>query len=242
MVAGFLSLGFAIELAGYDIPLPYRLVYELFPPIRNIRGIDRFGLLTAISIPLLAAFGYTVVWRGLRGRLGQNAAIVGLTLTVVLFLAACIELRSSVGTWEMPEEPAVYDWLAGQPRGPLIEFPADGLVTPHTDLNTGIFQPIRYMYYSTRHWMPIVAGYSGFIPDEHVELIRHFEGTEGRPSMVTADSVGVLQDLGVRWVVIHARSGYDWQTAVATADRLPHLQRVAEVGGSVVFEVDGASP
>lgn len=242
LVAMLISFGFSLNWAGYSIPMPYTLLYELFPPIRNIRGVGRFGLLTAIGIPLLAAFGYTALWRQLRGRLGQYGMAVGVALTALLVVAACVELRSGVGTWEMPEEPPVYEWLAAQPPGPLIEFPADGLITPHTDLNTGVFEPIRYMYYSTRHWNPIIAGYSGFAPEGHFGLIRYFAAADGRPSMVTAENVGVLQDLDVRWVIIHERPGYDWQTAVSTADTLPQLRRVAQIGGSVVYEVNGTSP
>lgn len=236
-----LSLGFAIHVAGHRIPMPYALLYDLFPPIQNVRSVSRWGLLVAMFVPLLAAFGYTALWQRLRGRLGQHAVAVGLVLTAALALATCIELRSSVGTWEVPkdrESTAMYDWLAGQPHGPVIEFPADGLIQRNTDLNTGIFQPIRYMYYSTRHWMPVVAGYGSFIPDEHIALLRQFEGAEDRPSMATAENVAVLQDLGIRWVLIHDAPGYDQQTAIASADALPQLRRVAEVGGSVVYEVE----
>lgn len=221
--------------------MPYALLYDLFPPIQNVRSVSRWGLLVAMFVPLLAAFGYTALWQRLQGRLGQHAVAVGLVLTAALALATCIELRSSVGTWEVPkdrESTAMYDWLAGQPHGPVIEFPADGLIQRNTDLNTGIFQPIRYMYYSTRHWMPVVAGYGSFIPDEHIALLRQFEGAEDRPSMATAENVAVLQDLGIRWVLIHDAPGYDQQTAIASADALPQLRRVAEVGGSVVYEVE----
>ncbi len=236
-----LSLGFAIYLAGHRIPMPYTILYDLLSPLESVRSVSRFGLLTVIFIPLLAALGYTAAWHWLRERCGKHATVAGIALTAGLALVACIELRSDVGIWEVPhdrETVAVYDWLAEQPYGPVIEFPADGLIAPSTDVNTGIFEPIRYMYYSTRHWMPVVAGYSSFIPDDHRTLIQHFGGTDALPSMVTADNVGVLQDIGVRWVIIHDKLGYDQATAVEGADRLPQLRRVAEVEGSVVYELE----
>lgn len=235
-----LSFGFAIHVAGQRIPMPYALLYDLFSPLESVRSVSRFGLLTVIFVPLLAAIGYSAAWQRLRGRFGQHMTVAGIALTAGLALIACIELRSSVGTWEVPDDPetvAVYEWLAGQPRGPVIEFPADGLLKERTDINTGVFEPIRYMYYSTYHWMPVVAGYSSFIPDEYRDLVQLFRGTETSPSMVSADNVGILQDLGVRWVIIHDRPNYDSQTARAVAGKLPQLRRVVEVGDSVVYEV-----
>lgn len=235
-----LSFGFAVWVFGNRIPMPYALLYKIFSPLESIRSVSRFGLLTVIFIPLLAALGYTAAWTWIRGWLGERATVVGIALTAMLALVACYELRSGVGTWEVPDDPqtvAVYGWLAEQPRGPLIEFPADGLLIERTDVNTGVFEPIRYMYYSTYHWMPVVAGYSSFIPDEHYALIQQFQRTENHPSMVTADNIGVLQDLDIRWVIIHDKPDYDQQTAVASADALPQLRRVAEVEGSVVYEV-----
>jgi hypothetical protein len=131
----------------------------------------------------------------------------------------------------------VYEWLAGQPSGPLIEFPADGLFDPNSVAPNGLFQSIRSMYLSTCHWDPIVAGYSSYIPPGYLELLLAFRGNESGPSMVTVENVGLLQQLGIRWVVIHHADGYDWRAAVASADSLTSLRRVADIGESTVFEV-----
>jgi hypothetical protein len=240
VVATILSFGFSITLMGHRVPMPYTLVYDLLPPIRNIRGVGRFGLLTAIALPLLAAFGYTAAWKRVRERVQRWSATAGLALAALLVLVACVELRSGVGTWHVPDDAqttAVYDWLAEQPHGPVIEFPAAGLFHDAYAEGDNLLQPIRYMYFSTRHWDPLVNGYSGFIPPQHFELMRLFADHDGQPSMVTQTNIGVLQDLGVRWVVIHHLTGYDWQQAVSTAGSLPELRHVADPGDSTVFEV-----
>ena len=244
LVAALLSFGFTLRVAGRALPLPYALLYDAVPPLRGLRGVGRFGLLTALGVPLLAALGYSAAWRRFHGSAGRHARLAGGALTALLALGTLVELRSDVGVWRVPNDPratAVYAWLAKQPTGPVVEFPADGLIQPATSVNDGLFQPIRYMYYSTRYWMPNLAGYSGFIPPEHYELLRLLQAHDGLPSTVTTQNVTALQDLGVRWVIIHQAPGYDWQAATAAADRLPQLQRVADVGDSRVYALQPAA-
>jgi hypothetical protein len=59
--------------------------------------------------------------------------------------------------------------------------------------------------------------------------------------MVTTENVGLLQDIGITYVVIHRQPGYDWQTAVAAAEQLPELMRLAAVGDSLVYRLDGGA-
>jgi hypothetical protein len=241
-VAAVLSFGLELTLAGRTIPLPWGVAYDLFSPVRTIRAVGRFGLLTAIGIPLLAAFGYTAVWGRLRPRLGERALATGLVLTALLALLACFELRTGVSTAAVPdaETLAIYEWLADQPPGPVAEFPANGLLIPNPVPPYGLFQPIQYMYGSTRHWNRILAGYSSFAPPGHWDTVAQFDRPEDRLSVVDATNVGVLQDLGFHWVLIHDLPGYDFAAAVALADSLPQLTRVAEVGRSVAYVLEPA--
>ena len=105
---------------------------------------------------------------------------------MLLALAACLELRTQVGTARVPNDAttmAIYDWLATQPDGPVMEFPAAGLIH-------GPFEPIQQMYGSIHDWKPHVAGYSGFIPQPHYDLIAQFDARDGQPSMPTARTSG----------------------------------------------------
>lgn len=243
LVAGIFSFGFTMELGGRTITMPYSLIYDLVPPIQNIRVVSRYGLLTAIGIPLLAAFGYSAVWQRLRPRLGSRALVAGIGLTALLTVAACIELRAIPGTSPVDtsaETMEVYEWLGTLESGPVIEFPAHGLISTGSRPPHGVFQPIRYMYGSTRHWQPLFNGYSGYVPPQHQRLLRLFQ-TEEHPSLVTAENVGVLADLGIRYVVIHRTADTDQELALATADAVPELERIAGFGSSVVYEVSQAS-
>jgi hypothetical protein len=242
VVAAILSFGLELALGDRTIPLPWGVAYDLFSPVRTIRAVGRFGLLTAIGLPLLAAFGYTALWSRLRPRLGERALATGLAATALLALVACFELRTGVSTAAVPDDEtlAVYEWLADQPSGPVAEFPANGLLIPNPVPPNGLFQPIQYMYGSTIHWNRVLAGYSSFAPPGHWDTLAQFDRSESRLSVVDETNVGILQDLGFHWVLIHDLPGYDFETAVTLADSLPQLTRVAEVGRSVVYVLEPA--
>ena len=64
--AMLLSFGFGVTWRGHTVPMPFRAIYAALPPARSIRGVGRFGLLTALGTALLAALGHTAAWRQLR--------------------------------------------------------------------------------------------------------------------------------------------------------------------------------
>lgn len=239
LLAATFSLGFSLHVAGVSIPLPYRVIYDLVTPLQGIRVVSRYGLMIAIAVPIMAAFGYSAAWERLQPRVAGRAKHAGLAITAVVVVIACIELRAEPGIWQVdydPEVMAVYDWLGDQPEGPVMEFPANGLLTARSRPPDGLFRPIQYMYGSTRHWFPTVNGYSGFIPAQHHRILHAF-ATEDHPSLVTPDNAGLLVDLGVRYVIIHRFPGYDWEAAAASADNTPELRKLQNPGDSLVYEV-----
>ena len=98
----------------------------------------------------------------------------------------------------MPRVPPVapaYRMLATLPRGPVIEMP---FFYPAV----GLFQHAKYMLASTSHWMPLVNGYSDFIPPDfrdHVMTLAPF------PSR---DAFKILEPGRVRYAVFHM-NGYN---------------------------------
>ena len=103
-----------------------------------------------------------------------------------------------------------YRWLADQPPGAVIEFPVDAYVDPRHSCSTALA-----MHGSTIHWKPLEQGYSGFAPRVCFDSLLVFTGdlpkangqTVGKVSYINVRHVGVLQDLGVRYIVLH-RWGY----------------------------------
>jgi len=60
----------------------------------------------------------------------------------------------------LPAAPAIYDTLKGRPGVVLAEFPVDANQVFNTP----------YMYFSVWHFLPMVNGYSGHIPESYTAL------------------------------------------------------------------------
>lgn len=234
LVGLVLSLGPESVVAGRQLTLPYLWLYDHVPGFTSMRDVARFGTVTLLGVQLLAGLGFAAAWERLRPRLpARFSLLAGACLLAALITAALVESRSTVDAVEVSRDPATvaaYDWLATQPRGPVFELPANGLWTD-------VLSTTAQIYYSTRNWQPIVAGYTSFLPDRYMGLMVGINGGPQRPSRIDASNVGVLQDLGVRYVLIHhvRTPDYDWRAAVALADQLPELRRVGDLGNTSVY-------
>jgi hypothetical protein len=219
---------------GTEIALPYRFLYDHFPFFAAMRVAARFGVLVNFAIVALAGLGLAELWSWLAPRLTlARGRAFAPALTVVLAVLICVELASvPIPLREIDRSAATaapYHWLAAQSgQGAVMEFPA----TPGPWL-TGLM-----MYWSTTYWKPLVQGTSGFTPLPHREYINAFVAPLVRPdgsrggdlSHPTPDNLGLLQDLGVRYVVLQ-RAGYapdDWAAVQARAR--------AAFGGGAAFE------
>ena len=232
-VTGFiLSLGPYVVISGHRYHLPYYFLYVHVPGFNAMRDASRFGMVALIGIEVLAGLGFAAVWKMVKPRIPERrVAITGFALVAVLLIGASIETKIDVGVAHVPNDAnstAVYDWLASQPRAPVIEFPANGL---WTDLGW----TIREIYFSTRHWDPIVAAYTSFIPQRDIDMLVAINGGTDTPSLVNADNVGLLQDLGIHYIVIHRWPNYDWKSALDQARMLPELTQAGEFGDATVF-------
>ncbi len=235
-IVGFVfSLGPYTSFNGHRFRLPYYFFFLHAPGFDAMRDASRFGMLALIGVEILAGLGMAALWRLIRPRLPEQwRSTAGVALLALLLVAASVELKTNVGTAKVPNDEqttAVYDWLASQPEGPVIEFPSNGLWT-----NLG--WTIQQIYYSTRHWDPIVAAYTSFIPQRDVDLLVAINGGTDTPSLVNANNVGLLQDLGIRYVVIHQWADYDWKSALDDAYALPELTRVGQFGDATVFTLN----
>jgi len=54
------------------------------------------------------------------------------------------------------------------------------------------------MYYSTYHWKKLVNGYSGFFPPKYLEILEELQ------TFPSNESIYILQNLGVKYVIIHS--------------------------------------
>lgn len=122
--------------------------------------------------------------------------------------------------------PAVYRWLAANPTpGPIVELPIDD----------NAYRESPRSYYSTYHHRPTVDGFRSFLPPAYHELASVIS------AFPSPESVNVLRQLGVRYVVVH-------QAELSPVDRglLPRVIQAAKIepaahfGSDVVYPIVGA--
>ena len=154
--AGGISAELALGFNGVGFPA----LFDMLPPFRALRVPARFVMVLGLSLSILAGFGVARLCRG-RSSLVQ-AAIVVIAVAAVTAESNNRPLQLS----ELPRGmPQVYSWLAHEPRTVICEYPVGNLQGRAGP------QDATYMYYSTRHWQPMVNGYSGFAPPSYFELL-----------------------------------------------------------------------
>jgi hypothetical protein len=229
-VSFILSLGPFLVIFDQNtgFPLPYLLLYHLVPGFQGMRGPARFSLMAVLAACILAALGFLrtcdiVCHRAeLKGRLASVChAVLALSCLGVFFLELGFKPIQLVKIETGHEVPEVYRWLAVNQPGPIVEFPI------------GMWENFRYMYFSTYHWLPIVNGWSGFLPSSYLEIVAKLHDFPSRKA------VDFLSAAGVRGVIVHqdrlsSRTAARWQRADLSA---VGLQKIATFGTDVVYAV-----
>ena len=122
--------------------------------------------------------------------------------------------------------------LALSPRGPVIEMP---FYYPEV----GLFQHAKYMLASTSHWMPLVNGYSDFIPPDFIEHVHTLAAFPSR------DSFKLLERDRVRYAVFHLY-GYNDENRNEVFARLKefdqYLRSLYMDDGTRLYEIVGFPP
>ncbi len=161
----------------------YTLLYNTLPAFSFLRAPARMGVMVTLGVALLAALALTW-WRPARVGNRRVAAVVIVLIAVVESWAGPLQLQTAAPVNK------VYRHLAILPEAPVAEFPFyQGPDERH--------RQTEYMLMSTFHWQPLVNGYSDHFPADFLTA---------KPALNTfpsQEAITVLQDLGVRWVVVH---------------------------------------
>jgi hypothetical protein len=222
-----LSLGPFLVILGKDtgLPLPYLLFYYLVPGFQAMRVPGRFVLMATMAASVLAALGFlrtgeflrrrwfhSQVWaRGFQGLLA--IFWIGLFISELGFKP--LPLASIPSGQLIPE---VYRWLATrQLAGPIVELP----------LGQSFSEALKYMYFSTYHWLPLVNGSSRFLPPMHAQLNAELSAF---PSRKAAE---LLSAMGVKGLILHTD-----QLEPQEATRWRHAD-LADIGLEEVVRFDG---
>ena len=165
IAAFLLSLGPEIRSGGRLIGEigPYHFLYYYVPGFEGLRVPARFAMLVLLFLSIAAGLGATVIER--RFRHGGAIAVALGALAVAEAFAAPIVVNGTVaeGRYAMP--PArVYtgEQVPGAYRF-LQTLPAPGTVVVEFPFGEWAYE-MRYVFYSSVHWHPLLNGYSGHFP------------------------------------------------------------------------------
>jgi hypothetical protein len=191
----------------------------VFIPLQGIRNAARFGYLAIVAAAILSGYAAAHIrrrWPHAR----WTSAVVAL-----LFVGANLD------AWASPIE-----LVDAEPVSPLYASLAgtDAIVAEFPFYSADrLFRHAPYLLHATRHWRPMVNGYSGFVPAsfvEHARDLAHFPD---------AGAMTALRALGVTHVFVHDRALRDW-TDNETADavpRTPGLERVSSDGDLTLYRI-----
>jgi hypothetical protein len=149
----------------------YDLLYRYVPGFDGLRVPARYGMIVALGLAVLAGFAVTP-------RMAPAAA----ALILLESFAAPLPVDQNPSEYKRPglaalpdlqrAPPPVYDFVRALPAGvSIVELP---LGEPAFD--------VRYMYYSTRHWRPLVNGYTGGLPRDYEFLDQMLQDVFTRPA------------------------------------------------------------
>ncbi len=194
-----LALGIVGSLLSFGTSLPgYSLLYRAVPLLQGIRGTNRLGYLVIVAVAILSGYAVALLRSRWSGRRWLSVASIAAVAVV------------NVEAWRAPFEylryegiPPIYDRLAAEREAVVVEFP----LWPHRIY----FANAPYMLNSTRHWKPLVNGYSAFIPP------AYFHFLDVLASFPSPEAVHALRQAGVTHVVVHE------ETFVKPVDHLDGL-------------------
>ena len=194
----------------------YPTLHELIPLLQAVRVQAHLGQFVLLMIAILAGFGVAAIWKRWGNARWWPAAAVAL-----LVIVNGEALRAPIGFVWFDRVPAVYDALEAE-RGAVVAevpFPMPGQW----------FLNGPYMVNSTRHWRPLLNGYSGFRPDSYE---RSYDAAREFPS---DQSLIKLHELGVTHVVVHLQAL--GESRVADLAKVPTLQQIASEGDIIIYRL-----
>ncbi|MEN8154097.1 MAG: hypothetical protein ABFR75_08740 [Acidobacteriota bacterium] len=195
-----LSLGPFLPGLSVKIPLPFSVLWYIFPPLQATRNPHRFALFAVISFAILTAYL-------LKRLFGNRKYYVPIAMIFIAFISVeSLTMEKSERAMAASAE-TFYSFLNMDSNDHIVAEIPFGM---HTDL--------RAMAGSTYFWHRTVNGVSGLRPPLQTQLeneIREFPSEH---------SIKILQSLGVNRIVINER--YYGKRIKNLYKKLENFQRV----------------
>jgi hypothetical protein len=231
LVAFALSLGPSVTVGDARLSDGWYLyLYQHVPGFDGLRVPARMAMVVVLCLAVLSGLGAARLARAWpRAKPLVWAGCVAFLVEATAAPIAVNVIYDEVGLRRPPARvetgarvPPVYRYLASlDPRAVIIEFPFGD---PGYDL--------RYMYYSTFHWRPLVNGYSGGFPPWWQKLRNLYRWPFENP----AEAFDLLTNHGVTHVVVHEEAfGDAGGPSVSQWLRSSGATEVAAFGDAKVF-------
>jgi hypothetical protein len=223
-----------VEGASYAVPLPYALLGNL-PFFEWSRSPGRLTITLMLGVAVLAALGLARLEAGMRGARAL-AARRGLAAGLVLVI-----LVETLVVFPFPLTPAM--WPA--PVQMLREV-GDGRAVLHLPLEDNDAKQ-RALYWQTLHQLPLIGGrvYRD-LPggDDLARFLAQLLSPPLKPALfpapAEADSLGLLNTLGVGWVLYDAGADAGADGRAETADSALRAELEARLGAPRAEDGDAA--
>lgn len=194
----------------------YATLYDMVPLLQGTRAAVRFGYLGLLAVAILAAYGTVIVRSRLTGARRRAAGMAVVAVVALEPMAAPIAYVPFNGI------PRIYEQLAEVPEAVVAELPFPPPESFHRNA--------PYVLNSTKHWRPLLNGYSGFVPASYV---RHYLAFESFPDDAALEALAAA---GVTHVVVHtdALEAMDLEAL----ERAPGLDLIGADGPSRLYRLD----
>jgi hypothetical protein len=212
-LAGF-TLSFGASLPAYEV------LHEHIPLLQGVRAAARWGMLALTAVAILAGFAVAHLEARWRARPWWTAVAVGLVgLITVEALRAPLSLVRYGGT------AGVHARLNQDAVRGIVVFPLYG--GAHFNRNAS------YLLDQTRHWKPMVNGYSSFAPQTFFDRAARLQ------AFPAPQTIAELKSIDVSHVLLH-RAPLEAAFGAAAVNGLrahPDLEFVLEQDGVIIYRI-----
>ena len=205
-----IAMSFGTSLPGYAI------LHQALPLVSGLRNVARWGWLALAAFAMLAGFGVAAIQK-----LAPQRRWIPLLLGALVTIES---MRTPVGFTRFEGIPRIYDRLANS-DAVLAEFPF------FSGANVSLNGP--YVLANTRHFRPLMNGYSSFHPESFEARGRALNSF---PSELALAELRVAK---VTHVTVHTRS-YERRyglPALRAIDTIPDLELLADEDGIRLYRL-----
>ncbi len=235
LFAMVMSWGPSIHARGRTIAPTslYALFYDCVPGFDGVRVPARFAMVVTFTLAVLGGLGAAVLARIARAR---TVAIAASLAIVLESLAIPIPINQNSTEYLQPGLAPLPGSLSASAVPPVYGF-VSSLPAATAIVELPIGEPafdVRYMFYSTSHWKPLVNGYSGGEPVAYGQLDQRLRDLSTRPERAWQ---ALLETNATHAIVHETFYAGDGGRRVSDWLRSRGAREVAAFGGDRVFQI-----